>query len=181
MMDAEQLSQRKIRAAQGYLELEMPDQALRELEEIEDVEVCRCMYHALRGEAFRLRKDFEAALLSYHQAHCGEPMNLVVLMGMAWCYKRTDQLNRAIQMMIRAHELEPDNALILYNLACYYCLDGDKSHALSWLGRSLRIDKSLVKLIPDEPDFNSMRGDTDFKFIIDSASREKEEPRTGLA
>ncbi len=180
-MDEAERSKRRIRAAQGYLELEMPDQALRELDEIEDPEGCRCMYHALRGEAFRIRKDYEAALLSYHQAHCGEPMNLVVLMGMAWCYKRTDQLNKAIQMMIRSYELDAENAIILYNLACYYCLDNDKSLTLSWLGRALRKDKALIKLIPDEPDFDNLREDADFKFIVESAGKEKEEPRTGFA
>ncbi|MEZ6046606.1 MAG: hypothetical protein R3C11_13740 [Planctomycetaceae bacterium] len=167
-MDESRHQRRVLKAAEGYLELELPDQALRELDQIKSPDELRCQYHILRAEAFRQRGEFEAALLSYHKSHCGEPANLIVLMGMAWCYKRTGQLHRSIQMMKRALEIEPENALIQYNLACYYSLDHDKPQALSWLGRAFRLDRSLVKLVSDETDFDPLRNDPDFQYIIET-------------
>lgn len=167
-MDDSRHQRRILKAAEGYLELDLPEQALRELDQIKTTDEFRCQYHILRGEAFRQREEFEAALLSYHKSHCGEPANLIVLMGMAWCYKRTGQLHRSIQMMKRALEVEPDNALIQFNLACYYSLDQDKSQALSWLGRAFRQDRSLIALVADETDFDPLRDDPDFQYIIET-------------
>ena len=167
-MDDSKHLRRILKAAEGYLELELPDQALRELDQIKPSDDLRCQYHILRGEAFRQRKEYEAALLSYHKSHCGEPANLIVLMGMAWCYKRTGQLQRSIQMMKRALEVEPNNPLIQYNLACYYSLDHDKSRALSWLGRAVRADRSLAHLIEKETDFDPLRNDPDFKYLVET-------------
>ena len=66
--------------------------------------------------------------------------------------------------------LVPDDAVLLYNLACYFALSDQKEAALSWLGRALRMDRQLHRLIPMEPDFDSLRSDPDFRFIIKSVA-----------
>ena len=48
-------------------------------------------------------------------------------MTMAWCYKRTNQLPRAITSMERAYRINPKEAVILYNLSCYWSLAGNAS------------------------------------------------------
>ena len=60
-----------------------------------------------------------------------EPENVGLLMGMAWCYKRIDRLSRAIDSMEEAYRAHPDEAVVLYNLACYFSLAGNKPKALS--------------------------------------------------
>ncbi len=63
----------------------------------------------------------------------------------------------------RVHRYEP---IVLYNLACYLALAGEKEQALSWLGRSLRIQPSLRKLIPDDSDFDQLRHEPDFRLVV---------------
>lgn len=167
-------SERRLEAARGYLMLDMPDHALRELHSIEDPEEHPFAFHQLRGEALREKGEHHAALKSYRQALAERPTDLAIILGMAWCYKRIDELPKAIAVMKEAYELASEESIVLYNLACYLALAGEKTEALSWLGRSLRMDRSLRRLIPDEPDFDPLRDDPDFQLIINLADEPSE-------
>jgi tetratricopeptide (TPR) repeat protein len=87
-------------------------------------------------------------------------------MGLAWCYKRTDQLAKSIEAMHQAYLAHRSEAIVLYNLSCYYSLAGNKEQALSWLGRALRMRPDLRQLIADETDFDPLRNDSDFQHLI---------------
>jgi tetratricopeptide (TPR) repeat protein len=154
---------RKLEAARGYLELGMAERSLRELNEIENPESIPFEFFCLRGEALRSAGRFDDALSDYSRALAEKSTDLQVLMGMAWCYKRTNQLPLAITAMEQAYRTHPKEAIVLYNIACYYSLGGEKTQALSWLGRALRMESSLRRLIPGETDFDPLRNDHDFQ------------------
>ena len=157
--------ERRLEAARGYLLLDMPDYALTELRAIRDRGGCGFALDELRGEAWRQLGRYGDAIVCYEQALRAHPDDLSALLGIAWCYKRTDQLPRAIAAMEQAYDAGSDEPIVLYNLSCYFALNGDKTGALSWLGRALRMKPSLRKLIVDEADFDSLRDDPDFQFI----------------
>ncbi|HXY36473.1 MAG TPA: tetratricopeptide repeat protein [Planctomycetaceae bacterium] len=156
---------RKLQAASGYLDLEMPAHALKALDAIAHPEATPFEFYYLRGQALRIAGRFEEALVALSNAREKRPDDLDVMMAQAWCYKRTDQLPRAISTMEEAYRAHPKVPVVLYNIACYYALAGDKMQALSWLGRALRMEAGLQKLIADESDFNSLRNDPDFQYI----------------
>ncbi|WP_339732395.1 tetratricopeptide repeat protein [uncultured Gimesia sp.] len=160
---------RHLNAAEGYLMLEMHEQALRALSRIDPSERTTEKYFRLLGQAHQLAKQYQEALDAFQGAYDIDPENLTTLMGMAWCYKRTDQLPLAISVMEEAYHSHAEEPVILYNLSCYFALTGDKINALSWLGRSLRMEPDLIKLIEEEPDFDSLRSDKDFQFLVESA------------
>jgi len=164
--DASKQRKRRMDAAQGYLILELPDLALRELNALAQAEKTSYEYFLLRGEVLRAKDEYHTALEAYLQAHTESPEDLHVLLGMAWCYKRIDRVDQAIETMRLAHESHQNVPIILYNIACYYALAGEKENALSWLGRALRRDPSLLDLIPDETDFESLRHDPDFAHLL---------------
>ncbi len=163
--------QRKLEAACGYIELNMPQHALRELDRIADPETIPFEINRLRGEALKIDGRFAEALDVFARALAERPDDLGVLLGMAWCYKRTAQLPRAIAAMEQAYRFHPTQPIVLYNMACYYSLSGEKTQALSWLGRALRMESSsptepsLRALIPQESDFDPLRNDPDFQFM----------------
>lgn len=159
-----------LRAAEGYLALEMPEHALASLNEVPEPEQSRYQFHLLRGEALRALARHREALSSLEVAFSEKPDDTSLLMSLAWCYKRTDELPKAIAAMEHAYRTSPKEAVILYNLACYWTLAGNKAQALSWLGRALRMDKDkhLRSLIPDEHDFDRLRHDPDFQSMIKS-------------
>ncbi|MFQ5734070.1 MAG: tetratricopeptide repeat protein [Planctomycetaceae bacterium] len=169
--NAQRKRRRRLEAAGGYLALQMPDHALRELNGIDDTQDDAFEFHRLHGEALRQKERYDAALAAFERGHAIQPRSLDILMGMAWCLKRTDQLSEAIAVMDQAYAAAPNEPVVLYNLSCYYALAGDKGAALSWLGRALRMDGSLGRLIDGEHDFDSLRRDPHFRFIVAAGTK----------
>lgn len=159
-------SERFLAAAEGYLTLGMPDHALKELARVSAADNRGLPVHALRGEALRQKEQYEEALRAFQHAAEQDATDLTALMGLAWCYKRTDRLSKAIEAAEQAYRASPEEPVLLYNLACYYSLAGDKEQALSWLGRALRMQPSLCRLIAEETDFDGLRDDPDFRFVL---------------
>jgi Flp pilus assembly protein TadD len=160
---------RRIEAAQGFLLLGMAGHAQRELAGVPSGERSG-QWHGLQAEACRLLEDHDAAVREYERALADDPQNLELLNGLAWCLKRTDRLPAAITAMLQAYGAHPKEASVLYNLACYYALAGDKPQALSWLGRALRMQPALSRLVPDDGDFAGLRSDPDFQFIVQTTA-----------
>ena len=167
------LRMRQLLAAEGYLALSMPDHALRELGRIEDIGDDRFNTCMLRGEALLMKEEKLQALDAFREAHLEKPTDLNALMRMAWCFKRIDQLPKAIDAMKLAYQFHKEVPVVLYNLACYYSLSGEKDEALSWMGRAFRMDRELLKLIPKETDFDPLRNDSDFQHLLALTSSRK--------
>lgn len=157
--------QRAIEAAQGYLMLDLPDAALRRLGVFQDPEIPPEV-EQLRGEAYRHKEDYERALQHFERVPDDSETNLELLMSKAWCFKRIGRLDKAIESMRAAYRGSPKVAIVLYNLACYFSLAGEKEEALSWLGRAFRLDSSLRKLVAKESDFDPIRNDQDFIYLM---------------
>ena len=165
--------QKMLAAAEGYIDLGMYTHALATLREVGDPGEDSAEFNFLRGDALRHLERHDEALVAFQQALEEDPEDIDLLMAMAWCYKRTDQLSRAIAATEQAYRIAPKQAVLLYNLSCYWTLAGDKTQALSWLGRALRMDGSLRRLIDDETDFDSLRNDSDFQLIVRAADHLK--------
>jgi len=160
-------------AAEGYITLGMYKHALQSLDQIEGPDKTHFEANYLRGDALRHLERHEEALASFHRAFEEKPDDVSLLMAMAWCYKRTNQLPRAITSMEQAYKISPKEAVILYNLSCYWSLAGNKTQSLSWLGRALRMDSSYRQLIDDETDFDPLRHDPDFQMIVNAVQPEE--------
>ena len=169
--------QRAIEAAQGYLMLDLPDAALRRLGIFTDSAVTPPAVEQLRGEAFRLKEDYERALQHFELVPADAEHNLDLQMGKAWCFKRIGRLDKAIESMREAYRGSPKVAIVLYNLACYFSLAGEKEEALSWLARAFRMDNTLRLLVPRETDFDPLRNDQDFIYLM-QLSEPKESRKT---
>ena len=170
--NTEKRRQKHLLAAEGYLSLGMPDHALQALKQVSDPGDAAYQCLLLRGDALRAKLDHHQALHCFRQALELNPESLEAFMGMAWCYKRIDRLDQSIESMRQAYQHHPDVSVVLYNLACYYSLDHNKEQALSWLGRALRMDRSLAKLIPAETDFDSLRHDPAFRHLLELSAVE---------
>lgn len=158
--------QRAIEAAEGYLLLELPDAALRQLSIFQDIEATPPAVEQLRGEVFRQKEDFERALKHFERVPADAGNHVELRLSMAWCFKRIGRLDKAIESMKAAYRASPKTAIVLYNLACYYSLAGEKEEAMSWLGRAIRMDGSLRHRVPSESDFDPIRNDQDFQYFM---------------
>ena len=162
--------------AEGYLELELPEQAQASLEQVATQSRESFEWHYLMAEALRSTEKCDAALRHLATAHALRPSEISVHLALGWCFKRTGQLTIAIEKLLQANEIckrdgaDEQHALVMYNLSCYYALAGRKEDMLRWLALALHKGPQYRVLIGAEPDFDSYRDDSDFRLLAEGTS-----------
>ncbi|MGH7200729.1 MAG: tetratricopeptide repeat protein [Planctomycetaceae bacterium] len=84
---------RHLRGADGYLQLQMPDHALEELDRIADPGPLEAPLQVLRGEALRTKQDYDAAIPALQRAAelIPPPFNRAAWLSLADCFRRRGQ------------------------------------------------------------------------------------------
>lgn len=158
-----------LKEAEGYLELQLPEQALAALERAGEGGTFRGHVLYLRGEALRSLARYPEAIEALQEAADRSPSNVSIGLALGWCYKRTGRIDLAIEALEEALGADPDppaTALLHYNLACYWSLAGKKERALSCLARAIAMDAHYRDLVGDETDFDPIRSDPDFRDLV---------------
>ena len=173
--------QQLLREAEGYLDLIMvfADQwppraetrdrlARRALEILKDVEqsgaeVAYAWY--LQGQALRAMELFRDALVPLRASADGDSTNIHVWLALGWCYKRIRRIDLAIESLEEALAVDSSEAIIHYNLACYWSLSRNANQALYYLSTALDIDPNYRELVEDEADFDPIRSNDDFRML----------------
>lgn len=156
---------RTIREAEGYLELGLPDQAAECLKRRIALVAQSGRANYLLGEALREAERYNEAAGPLERAVELMPGDMHVRLALAWCYKRTGRLEYAIESLEDAVRNEPLEAILHYNLACYWSLAGDRRRALRCLSRALDLDGNYLDLVPYEADFDVLRDDPEFQML----------------
>ncbi len=171
--------QQALREAEGYIDLTMAcaDQhtlsepvrnrlAQRALCALSQFEPCRsnrshCSY--LKGQALRVMERFPEAIEYFESAAELDGENLHIWLALGWCHKRVGKLDMAIQSLEEALAFEPGEAIIYYNLACYWSLANNAKLAIEYLSRAFSLDGDYRELIYGESDFDPIRSDPRFQ------------------
>jgi tetratricopeptide (TPR) repeat protein len=161
-----------VMALAGHFELDAPARdriAQRILISLEKVpsggeyDVERLYY---RGEALRVMERYEEAVESLQQAAEIHPDQVHIWLAIGWCEKRLGQIDLATAALQQAAIIDPENALVHYNLACYFSLAGDADTALHELGKAARIEAHYLTLVLDEVDFDPIRDDPRLALLL---------------
>lgn len=151
--------------AEGYLELGLTDHALAALQRRGKLVHSSARACFLLGESLRELCRHREAVIPLARSAALKPDDPHVWLALGWCHKRTGQLRRAIDALDRALSYAPNNALLHYNLACYWSLASDRRPALNHLAEALKLDSNFAELIEDETDFDPLRADPGFKML----------------
>lgn len=171
---------RRLDEAEGYLELDLPAEALARLTQVDPETQATFRWQRMMGESHRSLDQFAAALPHLEAARRLEPADVRIHLALGWCLKRVDRLGDAIAALLEAEAIcraaaegRPGksvyHALVMYNLACYYSLAGKKEKVLDWLARALRLDPHFRDRVPAESDFDPYRDDPDFQAVLADA------------
>jgi Flp pilus assembly protein TadD len=156
--------QQMVQQAEGYLELGMAQHALDVLSRFGDALPDHGLY--LKGEALRALNRFRDALEPLSRAAMGSPHDIHIWLALGWCHKRSGRIDLAIEALEEALSVDSSDALVHYNLACYWSLAGNKRHALSYLARSFDLKEDYRSLVATEPDFDAIRSDPSFQALM---------------
>jgi tetratricopeptide (TPR) repeat protein len=73
---------------------------------------------------------------------------------------------RALELIKEAYEIDSKNSIVLYNLACFNALVGNKEEALSWLEKAVEGGFDAPKKIATDPDLVTLRDDPAYKAAL---------------
>jgi len=148
--------QRHLIAASGYLELGMLEEADREMSEIPDGEKSIAEVIGFRVHlAMRAGKWETGAELARHLVGI-DPGQAEWWINHAFCIRRAESVAHAEEILLRAIELHPNEALIHYNLGCYACVTGRLDLAKQRLASAISRDPDIRKLVSEDDDLKPL-------------------------
>ena len=168
-----------LQEAEGYLELvitfseqwplstarrdRLVDRALHALDQLDEPNCLASLL--LRGQGLRLKEDYQAAVIAFHQAVERDPQNVAAFLELGWCYKRLGRIDLAIQALEDGLEVDRDQAILHYNLACYWSLAKNVGLTLVHLAQAFELDESYRDLVSGETDFDGVRNHPEFMLL----------------
>ncbi|MEM1544522.1 MAG: tetratricopeptide repeat protein, partial [Candidatus Bathyarchaeia archaeon] len=81
-------------------------------------------------------------------------------------WRQRGNLKKAIEVLQTAVQRYPEQAVLYYDLACYFALAGERERALEALERAIQIDAGLKSLAQKDDDLRSLRGDKRFEELV---------------
>jgi tetratricopeptide (TPR) repeat protein len=170
--------QQILREAEGYLDLitvvsdqwplartvrdRLAQRALDVLARLDRRSGRRVHARYLMGQALRVMERYAEAIAPLEEAAELEPENLRIWLELGWCHKRSGRLDLAIQALEEALTVDDSEAIVHYNLACYWSLANNAKLALAYLARAFELDSTYRDLVDDEPDFDLIRNHPEF-------------------
>ncbi|MDB6078344.1 MAG: hypothetical protein JWO82_2091 [Akkermansiaceae bacterium] len=147
-----------LRAALGWLELGLPEEALTELTTLSARE--RMRRHALE---LRLLAEMEAqrwnAAADTGRLLCmKEPKEARFFIHAAYCLHETGDTLAARDWLMKGPAALMNDPLFHYNLACYLAVLGERKRAKTHLDRAFELDESLKETAQADTDLEALRG-----------------------
>jgi len=127
------------------------------LDQIEDPKGDQAQIHYLRGQALRLDGRYDRAIESLELSWHLESHNTHTCLALGWCYKRVGRIDEAVEAMQLGLSVDPQSAILHYNLACYLSLMKKARPAVKHLSLALDICNNFRGLIAQESDFDPIR------------------------
>jgi Flp pilus assembly protein TadD len=173
--------QQILREAEGYLDLitvfgdrmpcrpgardQLARRVLKTLDRIENAGGLKGHVLFLRGQALRAMENFIDAVPLLREAAEIEPQNVHIRLSLGWCFKRCRRLDLAIQSLEEALEADASQAIVHYNLACYWSLAGNVKLAVAYLSQAFDLEPEYRDHVQHEADFDPIRNHPHFQAL----------------
>jgi Flp pilus assembly protein TadD len=134
----------------------MFDDAALVLEEIAPEDKTRNEVLGARVAIYMAAKKWDmAAAVASHLVKV-DPETAGWRISLAYAVRRTDCVENAEAILIRAQAIHPKVAMIAFNLACYASIAGRVEQAKEHLRRAIDLDKDIRKLALEDEDLKSL-------------------------
>ena len=130
----------------------MFDDAALVLEEIAPEDKTRNEVLGARVNLYMAAKKWDmAAAVASHLVKV-EPENAGWWISLAYALRRTESVEKAEAILLRAQAIHPKVAMIAFNLACYASVTGRMEEAKERLRHAIELDKDVRRLALDDED-----------------------------
>jgi tetratricopeptide (TPR) repeat protein len=162
-MPLEPPDQQHWRAAVGYVELGMFQDANDQLDNIDPFNRAAPEVLALRIAIYHGLKKWELMREIAKRLSDFQPQDVQWIISYAYATRRADSIQAATEILLNAETKFPKEAVIKYNLGCYFCQTGEIETAKDYLKRAFEIDSSWrMSALEDEdlrPLWDSLRAE----------------------
>ncbi len=148
--------ERSLLAAQGYIELEMLGEALRELDELVDEDRTREEPLHMRLFIVMRTRRWEEALAVCDMLRQGNPDLTTGYIHSAFCLHELGRTDEAKAMLLSGPAALLREATYYYNLGCYDAVLGNIEDAQHALQISFRMDDRFRELAKNDPDLTTV-------------------------
>jgi tetratricopeptide (TPR) repeat protein len=145
--------------ASGYAELGMFLDADSELEKIDPFNRAAPEILTLRISIYCGLEKWELMAEIAKRLTEFEPDNPEWPVLLAYATRRAISIETAKEILLNAESKFPKQAIIKYNLACYFCQTGDMNTAKNYLKKALEIDLNWRITALDDPDLQPLWND----------------------
>ena len=140
----------------GILSWECSTRQRKVLEEIEPEEKTRNEVLGARVNLYMVAKKWDmAAAIASHLVKV-DPGTAGWWIRLAYALRRTESVEKAEAVLLRAQAIHPKVAMIAFNLACYASVAGRMEEAKERLRRAIDLDKDVRKLAIDDEDLKPL-------------------------
>jgi tetratricopeptide (TPR) repeat protein len=140
----------------GYAELGMYLDADSELEKIDPFNRAAPEILALRIEIYRGLEKWELMAQLAKRLTEFLPDDPQWPLSLAYATRRADSIQAAKEVLLNVESKFPKEAIIKYNLACYFCQTADIEIAKSYLKKAFEIDSSWRVAALDDEDLEPL-------------------------
>lgn len=149
--------ERSLLAAQGYLELEMPQEALAELNALGEGEQQREDVLQLRLFVMMRGRLWDGAMDICERLRGGFPESATGYIHGAFCLHENGQTAEAKNLLLSGPPALEKEATYFYNLGCYDAVLGNIAEATAHLQTSFQMDKKFREFAKYDPDLKAVR------------------------
>ena len=149
--------EQNIRAAEGYADLGMYDEALAELDELDPEEQDRLETLRMRVEIVLRKRDWRSALQLSLKACQLYPNESSGFIHAAFCLHELGRTQEAKQTLLDGPAKLLNEPVYYYNLGCYDAALGNLDQAKAYLRASFRLDKSFRDMAKNDPDLERIK------------------------
>jgi tetratricopeptide (TPR) repeat protein len=143
-------------AAIGFVELGMFQDANAELEKIDPSNRAAPQVLVLRIAVYCGLENWELMVGLTKRLTEFQPDDFQWPVSLAYATRRASSIEAAKEILLNAESQFPKQALIKYNLACYFCQTGDIENAKIHLKKAFKIDLSWRITALDDPDLQPL-------------------------
>ena len=102
-----------------------------------------------------------------------EPKNVPAMEMLAGYYTRAGRIDEGLELDLQIVELDPDNSINHYNLACSLALKHRQSEAISALRNALEQGYDDFKWLLEDPDLQSLHDNPSFSALLSEFQADK--------
>ncbi len=150
--------ERSLLAAQGYIELEMPDEALRELDALSAGDQAREDSMQMRLFVLMRARRWDNALAVCSRFRRDRPDCTTGYIHGAFCLHELGRTQEAKQLLVTGPDSLQREATYHYNLGCYDAILGNLNEASHHLETSFQLDKKFREIAKYDPDLKAVQG-----------------------